>query len=321
MIRDFIRQKIEDSMKESTRGLFNLHGWRNVGQFLHAYYYLAHLDQYVKILLPGLRVLDKYVPDSRKESIRSLFAFIPDRYHAKVVPLEHAKKIVTLNQDVTVSPESSKRVIPFELANRITIRNPDSIVVMDCACRSEKKSPCRPINVCMLVGEPYATFALEHAKSLHPRRVTQQEAVELLEDCHQKGHVHNAYFKDALGDQFYAICNCCKCCCAGIEVDRVVRAIGFQKPVKELAPSGFLAAVDEAACKGCGVCEVKCAFHAVTIEDDVAVVDPEACMGCGVCPDLCPEDAITLREDPSRGVPLDLHALGCAPRLEAGSDS
>jgi ferredoxin len=317
MIPNFIKQRIEGSMKESTRGLFNLHGWKNVGQFLHAYYYIAHLDQYIKVLLPGLRVLDKYLPDSKKEAFRSLFAFIPDRYHAKVIPLEDAKKIVTMNQDVTVPPEDSKRIVPFELAYQMTIRNPDSIVVMDCACRSEKKNPCQPLNVCMMVGEPYATFALEHARSLNPRRVTQQEAVELMETCHKKGHVQNAYFKDALGDQFYAICNCCKCCCGGIEVDRVVRSIGFQNPVKELAPSGYLAAVDEEKCKGCGVCEAKCAFEAVRIEDEVAIVDPDGCMGCGVCPDLCPEDAIELREDAGRGVPLDLEALGYEPRAEA----
>ncbi|MGW8321161.1 MAG: hypothetical protein ACWGSD_06380, partial [Thermodesulfobacteriota bacterium] len=180
MIRDFIKQRIEGSMKDSTRGLFNLHGWNNVGQFLHAYYYLAHLDQYVKVLLPGLRALDKFVPASKKETVRSIFAFIPDRYHAKVIPLDAAKRIVTMEEDVNVPPETSKKVIPFEIANQITIRNPDSIVVMDCACRSEKKNPCKPINVCMVVGEPYATFALEHAKSLHPMRLTQQEAVGLL---------------------------------------------------------------------------------------------------------------------------------------------
>ena len=314
MIRDFIKQKIEGSMKESTRGLFNLHGWKNVGQFLHAYYYIAHLDQYIKVLLPGLRVLDKYVPASKKESVRSIFAFIPDRYHAKVIPVKDAKKIVTMNQDVTVSPENSKRVIPFEIANQITIRNPDSIVVMDCACRREKKNPCQPIHVCMMVGEPYATFALEHAKSLNPRRVTQQEAVELLEACHKRGLVQNAYFKDAMGDQFYAICNCCKCCCGGIEVDRVVRSIDFQNPIRELAPSGYLASVDEGKCKACGVCVARCPFGALSIEGETAVIDPEACMGCGVCPDLCPEDAIELREDPARGIPLDLQALGYEAR-------
>ncbi len=315
MIRDFIKQKIEGSMRESTRNLFRIHGWKNMGQFLHAYYYLSHLDQYVRILLPVLRALDKYVPASRREGLRSIFAYVPDRYHAKVIPLDHARKIVTLERDVHVSPETSKKVIPFEIANQITIRNPDSIVVMNCACRSEKKNPCQPIGVCMIVGEPYASFALEHARSLKPRRVTQREAVELLEACHKKGHVHNAYFKDAMGDQFYAICNCCKCCCGGIEVDRVVRSMGFRKPVRELAPSGYVASVDRDKCKACGVCAMKCPFGAVSIRDESALIDPEACMGCGVCTDLCPQEAIALQKDPARGTPLDLGELGCEIRV------
>jgi ferredoxin len=317
VIRQYVKERIEGSMKESTKNLFKLHGWKNVGHFVHAYYYLAHLDQYVKILLPGLRALDKYVPASRKEATRSLFAFLPDRYHGKVISLDDAKKIVTMDQDVTVSAETSKKVIPFEIANQITIRNPESIVIIDCACRSEKKNPCLPISVCMGVGEPYATFAEEHAKSLHPRRVTQQEAIGLLEACHKKGHVHNAYFKDILGGQFYAICNCCKCCCGGIEVDRVVRSIGFQNPVKELAPSGYLAAVDQGKCKACGVCVAKCPFEAVSLEDEVAMINPDLCMGCGVCPDLCPEEAIAFREDPGKGIPLDLHAFDQEPRPSA----
>ncbi len=296
-------------VKDSTRAFFKLHGWRNFGRFLHGYYYLARLDQYVKVLLRGFRALDRAVPESRKRLFRALFAFVPDRYHAKVIRLEEAKKIVTLDRDVAVSPETGKRVIPFEIANRIAIRNPDSIVVLDCACRKEKKNPCTPIDVCMVVGEPYASFVLEHAKGLHPRRVSQEEAVRILEDCDRRGLVHNAYFKDAMGEQFYAICNCCKCCCGGIEVDRVVRAMGFENPVRELAPSGYLAVVDRERCKGCGACVKKCPFDALRLEDEVAVVDPEACMGCGVCREFCPEDAIELREDPGHGLPLDVQAL------------
>lgn len=82
-----------------------------------------------------------------------------------------------------------------------------------------------------------------------------------------------------------------------------------RKPIKELAPSGYLASVDEEKCKACGVCVAKCPFEAVSIEEEVAVIDPDGCMGCGVCPDLCPEDAIELREDSARGIPLDLQAL------------
>ncbi|MEW6439825.1 MAG: 4Fe-4S binding protein [bacterium] len=295
---------------DSTKAFFGLHGWRNVGSFLHGYYYLAHLDQYVKLILPLLRVLTKWVPASKMDFIRPLLAYVPDRYHAKVVTLEDARKIVAIQKDVEVDEKTSARVVPYEIANRMVIRSPDSIVIMDCACRLEKKNPCSPLSTCMIIGEPYATFALEHADSLHPRRVTQQEALRLLEVFHKKGWLHNAFFKDAMGGQFYAICNCCKCCCAGVEIERTLRSLPLKSPLKVQAPSGYLAVVDAEKCESCGACVARCPMAAISLDGDgPAVVRKEHCMGCGVCPDICPKDAITLQRDPERGVPLDLHEL------------
>ncbi len=97
-------------------------------------------------------------------------------------------------------------------------------------------------------------------------------------------------------------------------MDRVVRSMGFRKPVRELAPSGYVASVDRDKCKACGVCAMKCPFGAVSIRDESALIDPEACMGCGVCTDLCPQEAIALQKDPARGTPLDLGELGCQIR-------
>ena len=55
-------------IRESTKAFFQLHGWKKFGQFLHGYYYLARLDQYLKILLPAFRLLNKVVPESRIET-------------------------------------------------------------------------------------------------------------------------------------------------------------------------------------------------------------------------------------------------------------
>jgi hypothetical protein len=66
----------------------------------------------------------------------------------------------------------------------------------------------------MLVGG--GDFVLDH----HPgraRQVSTEEALALLDAEHERGHVHTAYFKDACDHRFYAICNCCKCCCGGLE--------------------------------------------------------------------------------------------------------
>ena len=96
----------------------------------------------------------------------------------------------------------------------------------------------------MIVGQPFVDFILEHhpAKS---RRLTTDEAVEMLEAEHQRGHVHAAYFKDAMLNRFYAICNCCKCCCGGIESM-------VKHGVPMMTSSGYLAEVNADLCKACG---------------------------------------------------------------------
>jgi Pyruvate/2-oxoacid:ferredoxin oxidoreductase delta subunit len=305
------RQRGRPWIQESTRELFRLHGWRGIGHFLHGYYYLAHLDRYIKILLPALRAATKRIPAGSLAALRPIVAYVPDRYHGKVTTLDDARKIIMLEQDIALDEKTSSRVVPYEIANRMVVRNPGSITLMDCACKLEKRNPaCGPLDVCLIVGEPYATFALEHAASLHPRRVTREEAVRVLEMCHKKGWVQNAIFKDAMGGQFFAICNCCKCCCGGLEVERALRSLPLENPIRLEAPSGYLAVVDPEKCESCGACAARCPMSAISLEGDgPAVVRADYCMGCGVCPDICSKDAISLKRDPSRGIPLDVHEL------------
>lgn len=42
-------------IKDSTLGLYRLHGFNNFGHFLHTYDDLSHIDPCVSILLPLLR--------------------------------------------------------------------------------------------------------------------------------------------------------------------------------------------------------------------------------------------------------------------------
>jgi NAD-dependent dihydropyrimidine dehydrogenase PreA subunit len=154
--------------------------------------------------------------------------------------------------------------------------------------------------VCLIVGEPFAGFILEN----HPgrcRRIGQGEAVEILQAEHRRGHVHHAFFKDAMLGRFYAICNCCSCCCGAMQAQR--------HGVPMLASSGFVAAVDEDLCVGCGLCRESCQFGALHLSDGKSRVDEAACMGCGVCVDRCPKGALELRREPGRGEPLDISRL------------
>ena len=109
------------------------------------------------------------------------------------------------------------------------------------------------------------------------------------------------YYKDAMLGRFYAICNCCSCCCGAM--------YAHQHGTPMLASSGYVAQVDADLCAGCGTCADDCPFAAISVDVGVAHVDAAACMGCGVCVAHCPQEAITLVRDPARGEPLEIQKL------------
>lgn len=57
------------------------------------------------------------------------------------------------------------------------------------------------------------------------------------------------------------------------------------------------AVIDTQRCTLCGLCQAKCRFDAIQIEDGHFKVNQMACEGCGVCDYLCPENAVSMEED------------------------
>lgn len=223
---------------------------------------------------------------------------LADTYHGKVVPLNAARQLVMVQEEIRL--ENLEKIIPYSRARDIILKNPDHIVALECPCRSAREHPCLPLDVCLIVGEPFASFVIEH----HPRRsrwISSEEAVKILQDEDARGHVHHAFFKDAMLGRFYAICNCCGCCCGAIQSQR--------NGTPMLASSGYVARVDEDLCLGCGDCQEACQFGALTLDQFVSSVDETLCMGCGVCVNHCPQGALSLERAPERGEPLEIFDL------------
>lgn len=219
-------------------------------------------------------------------------------YHGKVVPLPVARQLVQVNEPIR-APQS-EQVIPFKQARDLVLLNPDHIVALECPCRSARSNPCLPLDVCLIVGEPFASFVVEH----HPERarwISQGEAVEILEAENARGHVQHAFFKDAMLNRFYAICNCCSCCCGAMQSQR--------SGTPMLISSGYEVEVDESLCIACGTCTEVCQFAAISLGDFAAEVDRPNCMGCGVCVEHCTEGALQLIRQPGRGEPLEICEL------------
>jgi heterodisulfide reductase subunit A-like polyferredoxin len=126
--------------------------------------------------------------------------------------------------------------------------------------------------------------------------------LELLQAERERGHFHSAWFKDAMLNRFYSICNCCKCCCGGL-------AAMVNRGVRMMASSGYVAEFDKALCADCGDCVAACPFLAISRNAECTVRDWNRCMGCGVCETACSTGAISLMRDERKGIPLDVRAL------------
>jgi Pyruvate/2-oxoacid:ferredoxin oxidoreductase delta subunit len=247
---------------------------------------------------PARRLLELFLRRPRAGQPGSPATTFADTYHGKVMPLEAAKRLVKVQKEINLT--NLEQVIPYSMARDIVLHNPDHIVALECPCRASRSNPCYPLDVCLVVGEPFASFVAEH----HPRRsrwVTQSEAEHILEAEHERGHVHHAFFKDAMLGRFYAICNCCACCCGAMQA--------WHNGVPMLASSGYVARVNVEQCAGCGTCAHFCHFSAIIVHDAKARVDAGLCMGCGVCASKCTTEAISLVRDPSRGEPLEIQQL------------
>ncbi|QJB55062.1 4Fe-4S binding protein [Pseudodesulfovibrio sp. zrk46] len=216
-----------------------------------------------------------------------------DTYHGKVMPADEANKLIKLNR--VVNTEIPEQVLPYTRAREIILRNPEKIILLDCPCRAGMKNPCTPTDVCVLVGDPFASFMQEH----HPdktREITPEEAMRIIKQEQARGHVSHAFFKDVMLGRFYAICNCCSCCCGAMK--------SHAKGVHMLCHSGYLADIDPEACVRCGVCVQKCQFKAIGFNKESAYIRKDNCMGCGVCVASCAKDAIKLELAPEKGEPL-----------------
>lgn len=293
LVAGYIGARLYSNCKASTKEFAKLH-LRSPLQFLHGYVYFRWPEFYLGIVK---KVLEKpsTVPKSVYETAGN---YLLETHHSKILPLEDARRLIKIQEDICLT--DLEQVIPFERARDIIIKNPDRIAIADCMCRRIQENPCQPLDVCIVVGEPFSSFVVEHRPE-NARWVSQDEAVSILEREHKRGRFHTTWFKDAAGNRFYSICNCCSCCCLGMKAFRL-----FDKRV--ITPSGYVAEVDTAACEGCGACAEVCSFEAININNK-AQVNPDTCMGCGLCGDRCEQGAITLHLDSSKPKPLDITKL------------
>jgi ferredoxin len=188
-------------------------------------------------------------------------------------------------------------IIPPHLVPAV-VRLAGQAYLRDCPCRQvAQKCPPDSWKVCLL---------FDHASPADREDatpVTPAEALEVLQSPDTEGLVRQLFFTPA--GHLIELCSCCTCCCSVLS--SLKRTNGYRNELR----SGWMAALDDDACIGCGECAAGCYFEARQIVDGRLVVNEERCFGCGRCVASCPQNAISLRLNSSNSItlPLDVNGL------------
>lgn len=190
-----------------------------------------------------------------------------------------------------IQPLYQLDVLDYERTSHI-IRTADAIGVSQCYCRHKMAhldQGCEaPRNICLTFNISAAAL-IRHG---HARSIAIDEAMEIVDKAK---HHHLVQFGENVRNQVNFICNCCKCCCEGMQA---ARRFAMSHPVNT---TRFLPKVDPNLCLGCGQCVQQCPVEAVTLvsrsraDDPVAHINAHLCLGCGVCAGACPSTAIVLQ--------------------------
>jgi len=109
---------------------------------------------------------------------------------------------------------SSAYLLTPDEANQI-VDYAEGLALGPCTCREVFRNCDNPINVEIMVGLSRNIFIEERPHDY--REITKEEAKDILRQCHQRGLIHTIV---KCKQDFYAICNCCPCCCVPMRLKK-----------------------------------------------------------------------------------------------------
>ncbi|MHC4274371.1 MAG: 4Fe-4S binding protein [Planctomycetota bacterium] len=186
-----------------------------------------------------------------------------------------------------VIPYPMQRVIAVYDQVKTYIEENDEIAVATCYCRHAaslrgEDTHGMPMQACFSFGQ-VAEYAVE---CLGARKLTTQEAHEILDECEEAGLVHMTH---NVTDGVSYLCNCDKWHCFAVKI-----ALKQPKP-SAVFNSGFEPRFDPDGCTSCEICIDRCPADALAMsEDAVPEVDLDRCFGCAACSTGCPDEAVRM---------------------------
>lgn len=236
------------------------------------------------------------------EFLRDTGEFMSDKAFGLAFLSTNRPQMRTIPVGKSVSAEH--RVASYDDVAAIINGSEGPFAILECICRKSAAmggNPCKKTSrheTCMPIGE-MAKHAIESGMG---RVIAREEALEISRMSEAEGLV----FQPSNSQQPDFICACCGCCCGMLRFQKML-----PKPVDFWA-ANYYAAVDAAACTGCGICVERCQVNAVTADDraKTPLVNLDRCIGCGNCVVACPSGALSLLKRETETVPpRDTEAL------------
>jgi len=208
------------------------------------------------------------------------------------------QRVITVDEKV----ETGNKVHTYDQVKTYIEKN-DLIAVGRCYCRHAallrgEDTHGMPMDTCIFFGRN-AEFGID---CLGAKKVTQEEALKLLNECEEAGLVHQT---QNVTDEISYLCNCDRWHCYAIKIT-------LQQPYpSKMLNSGFEPRFDPDLCAACETCIDRCPAGALAMgDDDIPHVDLNRCFGCAVCATGCPEEAISMENKPGfEEPPKDQKAL------------
>ena len=224
--------------------------------------------------------------------------FINDKYYKRYESSDAGTpltRIIPLNKSI----DRESLISNVEEIHGIIEDCQEPIVVTDCPCRNRTdllgERECKekfPIKEsCFQLG-PFGHYFVKRGEG---RVLSREEAHKVVDNFAKLGLIFTT--ENVKVANHVLVCCCCECCCAFLRgMTRFA-----DKNENCVAKSNYIARVKSELCEGCGLCESRCVFKAITLENEISSVNPMKCYGCGACAVTCPTGAIKLhREERSK---------------------
>jgi Na+-translocating ferredoxin:NAD+ oxidoreductase subunit B len=227
-----------------------------------------------------------------RELVEDFEEFLPVLFDLKSWRKTPQLRTIPVNKSISVQNE----IMPYERAEEL-LQSKEHFAVSNCICRQELqvlgKGCDKPLESCLTLG----MAAESVVRNGRGRAISREEALEVLDRAEKAGLVlQPANAKDAL-----FICMCCGCCCG------VLRSLKRDPKPASVVSSPFLASLNTADCKGCGICVKRCQMEALRLEGGKAELNQDRCIGCGLCVSTCRTNSLSLiRKAEQSHIPKDI---------------